>query len=420
MTGPSKICLLLCLILLFAACSQPEQTATRPETPAALTAPELAQDALIVDTHIDVPYRLYRNPADVTKATEDGEFDLPRAQAGGLDAAFMSIYIPARVEDEGEGKAKAMALELITLTEGIAATAPAEIGMATCTSDVLALKAAGKLALPMGMENGAPMEGDLANVSFFHDKGIRYVTLAHSKSNHISDSSYDENEQWQGLSAFGKTLVPELNRYGVMIDISHLSDMAATQVLQMSATPVIASHSSLRHFVPGFHRNMTDEMVKALGENGGVLQINFGSGFISAASREWANNRTAAVRAFQAENKLPDGDDGLRVFAADWTDANPYPFANTDTVLDHIDRTVELAGIDHVGLGSDYDGVGDTLPEGLKDVSTYPNLVQGLMDRGYSEADIRKILGENLMRVWQANEVYAAEQGVQLKCTQSG
>jgi len=406
---------LILTLLLVSSCGKQEiaEQAT-PAVETSLSATDLATDALIVDTHIDVPYRLYRNPADVTKATEDGEFDLPRAIQGGLDAPFMSIYIPARFEEEGG--AKELALELIALTRGIADTAPAQIGIASCTTDVRSLKAADKLSLPMGMENGAPIEGDLTNVSYFYDQGIRYITLAHSKSNHISDSSYDDNEQWRGLSPFGKDLVKEMNRVGIMIDISHLSDLAAWQVLELSEVPVIASHSSLRHFVPGFHRNMTDGMTKALAKNGGVLQINFGSGFVSAESRQWANQRTAAVTAYREEMDIPTGDDRLRIFMTDWAEQHPYPFANLDTVLDHIDRTVKLAGINHVGLGSDYDGVGDTLPVGLKDVSTYPNLVEGLRDRGYNDDDIRKILGENLMRVWKANETHAAKLGNPVKC----
>lgn len=379
---------------------------------------ELARDLLIVDTHIDVPYRLHKGWEDVSLATEDGDFDFPRAQAGGLDALFMSIYIPAEVDESGG--AKAFADGLIDSVERVAREAPDKFAVATCSADVRSLKQAGLIAMPMGMENGGPIEGDFANLTHFRERGIRYVTLAHSKSNHISDSSYDLNEQWGGLSEFGKTLIPEMNRQGVMIDVSHISDRAFWQVLELTETPVIASHSSLRHFTPGFQRNMDDKMAVAMKENGGVIQITFGSGFVSAEARDWSNASQQAFLRFRAESGLEPGDPQLKSFFETYREENPYPYASVDTVLDHIDRAVELAGIDHVGIGSDFDGVGDTLPTGLKDVSGYPNLVAGLLDRGYSEEDVAKILGGNLMRVWQQVEDYAAAAGNPAACRQTG
>lgn len=371
---------------------------------------ELAKDALIVDTHIDVPFRVYRNPdTDVTKPTADGNFDLSRARMGGLNAAFMSIYIPASVDDEGLAKTRAD--ELIDLVHGIVTRAPERLAMATCVADVYAQKEAGLISLPMGMENGGPIEGDLKNVEYFRKRGIRYITLAHSKSNHISDSSYDTNERWGGLSEFGKTLVATMNDQGIMVDISHVSDAAAWQVLELSKVPIIASHSSLRYFVPGFHRNMSDEMVVALGKNGGVIQINYGSGFLTESAREWANQLRSNVESYQAEHQLGDEDPELIQFKDQWLAEHPYPFANLSDVLDHIDRVVKLAGIDHVGIGSDYDGVGNTLPTDLKDVASYPNLVLGLRARQYNDDDIRKVLGGNFMRVWSETEKYAAGKG---------
>ncbi len=379
---------------------------------------ELAHEYLLVDTHIDVPYRLHKEWVDVSQSTDGGDFDYPRAVAGGLDAMFMSIYIPADVDSAGE--AKGFAEGLIDTVEALAASAPDKFGIATCTADIVALKAAGRIALPMGMENGGPIEGDFTNLAHFADRGIRYITLAHSKSNHISDSSYDLNERWGGLSEFGKTLIPEMNRQGVMVDISHVSDKAYRQVLELSAVPVIASHSSLRHFTPGFQRNMTDEMVTALGENGGVIQINFGSSFLTKESRDYGNAAQQAVIRFRAEEHASMDEEKVAEFAVRYRKENPYPYATVDDVLDHIDRAVELAGIDHVGIGSDYDGVGDSLPVGLKDVSEYPNLVNGMLERGYSEADIAKVLGGNLMRVWSEVEAYAAAAGNPAQCTMPG
>ena len=229
-------------------------------------AEELAQELLIVDTHIDVPYRLHRTWQDVSEATADGDFDYPRARAGGLDAPFMSIYIPAKVD--AEGGAVALADELIDMVEQIVRDAPDKFALATCADDLMAIKASGRIALPLGMENGGPIAGDFANLRHFHERGIRYVTLAHSRSNHISDSSYDAFKRWQGLSPFGQRLVAEMNRTGMMIDVAHLSDQAFWQVIERSQAPVVATHSSLRHFTPGFERNMSDEMVAALGKAG--------------------------------------------------------------------------------------------------------------------------------------------------------
>jgi membrane dipeptidase len=400
--------LLLALLLALGACSEPQETAPDRGT-------ALARNLLLVDTHIDVPYRIHRSYQDVSKATEGGDFDYPRAAEGGLDAMFVSIYIPADVDAAGE--ARAFAEGLIDSMEALAADAPDQFAIATCANDIRAIKASGRIALPLGMENGGPIEGSFDGLAHFRDRGIRYITLTHSKSNHISDSSYDLNERWQGLSEFGKSLIGEMNRQGVMIDVSHISDKAFWQVLELTETPVIASHSSLRHFTPGFQRNMSDEMVAALGENGGVIQINFGSGFLTAEAREHANAAQQAFLRFRAEEHASDDPAKLAAFSEQYARENPYPYATLDDVLDHIDRAVELAGIDHVGIGSDYDGVGDTLPTGLKDVSDFPNLVNGLLERGYSEADIAKILGENLMRVWGEVETYAAATGTPPICS---
>lgn len=374
-------------VLCLAACAQTEP---RPQADVTAEAQRLAHRFLTVDTHIDVPYRLAEEPADVSQATATGDFDYPRAVAGGLDALFMSIYIPAAVDESGG--ARALANELIDGVESLTREHPDKFALATCTTDVLDAKARGLVAMPMGMENGGPLEGSLDNLDHFRARGIRYITLAHSKSNHISDSSYDDNERWGGLSPFGKRLVGAMNERGVLVDVSHLSDAAFWQVIELSETPVIASHSSLRHFTPGFERNMSDDMVRALGENGGVIQINFGSSFLTAEARAYSD----------AELDREE---------------HPYPYATLEDVLDHVDRAVDLAGIDHVGLGSDYDGVGDSLPVGLKDVSTYPNLVAGLLRRGYDAADIEKILGGNLMRVWHAAELFAAGAGYPPLCS---
>lgn len=376
---------------------------------------ELAHRYLIVDTHVDVPYRLYKNnDEDVSRATADGEFDFPRAREGGLDALFMSIYIPAEVDQAGQ--ARQFADDLIDGVTNLTEDHPEQFALATCTTDVLAAKAQGLVAMPMGMENGGPIAGDLENLDHFRERGIRYITLAHSKSNHISDSSYDDNERWGGLSDFGRRLVPAMNERGVMVDVSHISDAAFWQVMELSRTPVIASHSSLRHFTPGFRRNMDDDMVRALGRTGGVIQINFGSGFLTARAHDYSSAVEEASSTLRATPGIAEDDPRLINFVNEYRAAHPYPYASVDDVLDHIDRAVRLAGIDHVGLGSDFDGVGDSLPRGLEDVGHYPNLVAGLLRRGYRDDEIARILGGNLMRVWREVETYAAESGYPPLC----
>ena len=398
---PLSSCALL-ISALFASHSVLAETSTYSASEKAI---KIAQETIIVDGHIDVPYRVKEKWVDVTKATQDGDFDYPRAVSGGLNAPFMSIYVPASLDNSPESTQ--LAHELIDSVEAIVARAPDKFAIAKSPSDVKAQFEKGLISLPMGMENGSPIQGDLANLSAFYERGIRYITLAHSQANHISDSSYDLRRKWKGLSPFGKTLVGEMNNIGIMLDISHVSDDAFYQVIELTKVPVIASHSSLRRFTPGFERNMDDEMIKKLGENGGVIMINFGSSFVSKEAGKWRSGLTAARKALVEK----EGEDSpkLENFEENYRKEVAYPYSTLDEVLDHIDHVVKLIGVDHVGIGSDYDGVGDSLPIGLKDVASFPNLVQGLLDRGYSRTDIEKILSGNLLRVWQQVEEYAEE-----------
>jgi len=257
------------------------------------------------------------------------------------------------------------------------------------------------------MENGAPIEDDLNNVAYFHKRGIRYITLTHARDNLICDSSYDTTNTWGGLSPFGRRVVAEMNRVGIMVDISHVTDAVINQVLDMAKAPVIASHSSCRKFTPGWQRNMGDPEIKRLKENGGVIQINYGSSFVTQASQDKRQANTDKVAAYAKKNGLEQGDEQLKVYAKKVSKDNPI-YADITEVIDHIDHVVKLAGIDHVGIGSDYDGVGDSLPYGLKDVSSYPNLIYHLLKRGYSDEDIAKICYKNVWRVWREVERVAA------------
>ncbi|MEO1087207.1 MAG: dipeptidase [Acidobacteriota bacterium] len=415
-TAPSTALVAVCWVAAFSyGCQAPANDTpdaagdAAPAVDYAARAQAMAQEMLIVDTHIDVPYRLQENDADISVRLDSGDFDAVRAKEGGLNAPFMSIYVPADYQDTGG--AKEFADGLIDMVTGFETKWPELFAVARTPDDLLAHKAAGKISLPLGMENGAPIEGDLANLQHFFDRGIRYITLTHGRNNHISDSSYEppDNRQWNGLSPFGRELVTEMNRLGVMVDVSHVSDAAFEQAIEVSAAPMIATHSSCRHFTPGFERNMSDDMIRALAENGGVIHINFGSSFLTEAANQHTRGRWAAVRAFAEENGLERDDEQVEAFGEQWLADNPYPYATLDDVVAHIDHVVQLVGVDHVGLGSDYDGVGDSLPTGLKDVSDFPNLIAALLEKGYSEADIEKILSGNLMRVWRRVDEVAAE-----------
>ena len=334
-------------------------------------AQELAQEIIIIDTHLDTPIQLYMQQdkngtyEDITKKTSL-HFDYERALSGGLNVPFFVIFTPPSAEDKGT--AFKMANEIIQILEDIKKKSPNKFRLVKSPDEITNNKSV--MQIVYGMENGAPIESKLSNIELFSDMGISYITLAHSKSNHISDSSYDENKNWGGLSPFGREVVAEMNKQGVMIDISHVSDAAFYEVLRLTKTPVIASHSSLRHFVPGFERNVSDDMLKELAKNGGVIQICFGSEFIAE------------------KRKYPD----LVVTVED--------------VADHIDRVKQLVGIDYVGIGSDYDGWRN-FPVGLEDTSTYPNLIEELLKRNYTKEEIKKVFGENLLRVWRAVENYS-------------
>ncbi len=375
-------------------------------------AQQIATKFLLADTHIDVPYRLQEGWVDVTKATADGDFDYPRAVKGGLNLLFMSIYTPAELEkDNGEADASfALANQLIDSVEALAARAPDKFMLVRSVADAENAMRSGRIGLAMGMENGSPINHKLENVQFFADRGIRYITLAHGLSNHISDSSYDDNHQWNGLSPFGKKVVVEMNRVGVMIDISHVSDEAFYQVIELSKAPVIASHSSPRHFTPGWERNMSDEMIRALAKNGGVIQINFGSSFLRQQARDWYETMAAARKTYLEANGLDEDSEAATQFQKDYRVEHPYPFATLDDLVASFEYVIKLVGAEHVGIGSDFDGVGDSLPEGMKDVSYYPALIEALLKREYPVDTIRAIMGGNLLRVWREVEMQAQKQ----------
>ncbi len=380
--------------------NQPQPQPAKQLTDAELRekANRLAHEFIIVDTHVDIPYRLREKMEDISVRTAGGDFDYVRAKAGGLSAPFMSIYVPAEYEEKGG--AKKLADQLIDMVEKFEKDAPDKFAVAKSVAEVQAQFAKDLVSLPMGMENGSPVEGKLENLKHFYDRGIRYITLAHSKSNHISDSSYDPNRRWKGLSPFGKEVVAEMNRLGIMIDISHVSDSTFYQVIRLTQAPVIASHSSCRHFTPGWERNMDDEMIKALAQNGGVIGINFGSSFLHDSIRLAEDKMWKYIQ----DKKINPNSDAGKAALQKFREENKIGYADIADVIAHIDHVAQLVGVDHVGFGSDFDGVGDTLPTGLKSVADYPNIIYELLKKSYSDADIQKICSGNFLRVWSEVE----------------
>lgn len=371
---------------------------------------QLAQDALIVDTHIDAPGMLSGRWADLGVEALDREFDYPRSRAGGLDVAFMAIYTSARQDEEGSAWQAAHAQ--IDAVEALVQRHPDKFAILTSPGDVDRLREGGRVLLPMGMENAAPLGDDITQVQAFFDRGVRYITLAHSAANRVSDSSYGVDRKWNGLSPFGREVIAEMNRLGMMVDVSHVSDEAAAQAIALSTVPVIVSHSAFRHFTPGFERNISDELAKAVAARGGVVQIPFGTAFVDPTAAEVLQARFRARVAFDRRNaeRVAAGQpaEDRNAFEEAFARDNPAPkHTPIASVLDQIDYAVELIGIDHVGLGSDFDGVGGELADDLRSVADFPNLVAGLQARGYADADIRKILGLNLLRAWREIEAGA-------------
>ena len=401
-------------VLLLLGCQSPDPSASSSNPPSDSAASEemsvharadsLVQNTLLVDGHVDLPYRLndfYENPAD---STVGGDIDYPRARAGGLDAPFMSIYVPTHLQATPEA-ARRRADALINLVERVAREHPDHFTIATSPDEVRSIAETDALALPMGMENGAGLAGKLDNVAHFYDRGIRYITLTHGTHNRLGDSSYDSSPpRWGGLSPFGEKVVAEMNRLGIMVDVSHVTDATARNVLAQTEAPVIASHSSCRHFTPGWERNVSDELIKGIADTGGVVMITFGSSFLRSKYQDRDDPIRDQMNAYIDSMGWAENSREAVVYEEKVRKENPI--GTVEDVADHIDHAVDLVGVEHVGLGSDFDGV-FALPRGLQDASGYPNLVAELIERGYTDAEIQKILGENVLRVWSQVETTA-------------
>ena len=370
---------------------------------------ELHRGAIIVDTHIDTPQRLLDEGFDLAPRDAYGHIDLPRMREGGLDAAFFSIWVdPRKYKEDG---AVERALQLIATIYEQVERHPNDLLLARTAGDIRRAHREGKIALLMGLEGGHPIEDNLRILRTYAELGVRYMTLSHSINNHWADSSTDEPEH-NGLTDFGRQVVQEMNRLGVIVDISHVSDKTFYDALEVTQTPVIASHSSCRALV-GIPRNMSDDLLRAVAKNGGVVQIAMGSWFVvpeydpftaTDEMKEWRAERDVRI-----EEKC--GEDSkcvsLEILRRNLDYQKMIPRGTLKHIVDHIDHAVKVAGVDHVGLGSDFDGV-PALPEGFDDVTFLPALTQELADRGYSDEDILKILGGNTLRVIEAVEHVAA------------
>jgi membrane dipeptidase len=368
---------------------------------------ELCKSSLLIDTHIDLPDWLYDGWFDISQEINKGEIDYVRAIKGGLNLPFMSIYTSPSLE--GTGKSKIKADSMISLVYKIVDTWPNKFCFIKSTSEINKNLNQNKILLTMGMENGSPIENNINNLEEFYNNGIRYITLAHFKSNHISDSANDPDRKWNGLSPFGEEVVKEMNRLGIMVDVSHISDSSFYDVIRLSKAPVIASHSCCRFFVPSLERNMSDEMIKILAAHNGVIQINFANFYLRNDIYQQFTNGENVIKEHLKEFNITEGSDSANIYENNYWKENPLTKATVQDVADHIDHVKNLVGIDYIGIGSDFNGTGGLLPIGLENVSKYPNLVYELLLRGYNDNDIKKVLGGNLLRVWKKAEDVSAQ-----------
>jgi membrane dipeptidase len=370
---------------------------------------EIHERVLTVDTHADTPSRMLREDWDIAERHEPGQresgnIDIPRMKEGGLDAEFFAVFVgQGLLTSESYTRARERANRLLDVVHKMCQDHPDLVELATTPEDAYRLEKQGKRAAYIGLENGYPIGRDLQFVKEFYDRGVRYITLCHWGDNDICDSSTDRrNPEDNGLSEFGKQVVVECNRLGIMVDVSHISEGSFFDVIQISKAPVIASHSSVRTLCD-HPRNLSDEMLKALAANGGVIQICLVSSFLIAAEpnpdRDKALAELREKYGSWGDVKDEETQEKRRQEYAAIREAFPEAKATVKDLVDHIDYVVDLVGVHHVGIGTDFDGGGGI--QGCDDVSEMPHITEELLRRGYSEEDIQKIWGGNLMRVFR-------------------
>jgi len=367
-------------------------------------AKQLHDRAIVIDSHDDTTQRLvYDKTFKIEARNPNGNIDIPRMRDGGLDALFFSIWVPSDVTGPPAVK---KALDQIDSVREAVRLHPNDLLLATTAADIRRAAAEHKIAALMGMEGGHMIDDDMRLLRDYAALGVRYLTLTHFKNNSWADSSTDKPAH-NGLTAFGKDVVRELNRLGVMVDISHVADKTFYDALAVTAAPVIASHSSSR-VIANHPRNMTDDMLRAVAKNGGVVMINYHAGFLSEEFRVASEKKSGnIVVKMDAMSKKCGGNEACTTMEGERIDhdammSGELPKVSWEKIIEHIDHAVKVAGADHVGLGSDFDGA--TMPLGMEDASKLPKITDALLKKGYSEADVQRILGGNILRVMEQVE----------------
>ena len=409
MNRESITALLLVSFSLLAGCNKKEELVgvLTSEDETIARALEIHERVLTVDTHADTPLRMIEPGFDLAERHNPldtgSKVDYPRMKEGGLDAIFFAAFVSQDIRDnEGNERAKALVLEMIDAVISSTEENSDLVGLALTPKDAYELERDGKRAIYLAIENGYPIGNDLANIELFFNKGVRYITLVHSSNNDIADSATDSSgAEHNGLSAFGEEVVREMNRLGIMVDVSHASDDVFFDAIALSEAPIIATHSNARS-VTEHQRNMSDEMLRLMAENGGVVQMTLLSSYL----RDEPPNpeRSAALEELRSSMKSvsemsPEERAERRLAYNEINEKFPTPSATVKHVVDHIDHMVSIAGIDHVGIGCDFDGGGGI--DGVFDASEVMNITIELVRRGYSEEDIEKIWGKNVMRVFE-------------------
>jgi len=403
-----RACLWFCFVVLV---SSPLVAPARGDG-IAERAKKLHFSSIVLDTHDDTTQRFFSTDFDIAKRNADGSIDIPRMREGGMNAIFFSIWIDGRIMGP---PAVQKALDQIDAVHENVRRNSKDMAFCRTADDVRRAHAQGKIAALMGVEGGHMIGNDIRVLRIFGDLGVRYMTLSHFYNDEWADSSTDKPAH-NGLTDYGKEIVREMNRLGIMVDISHVSDKTFYDALEISKAPLIASHSSCRALC-NHVRDMSDDMIKALAAKGGVIQINYEMSFIDQAYKDASDKLSGGVVALfdRLKKECGDNEDCIGKKMAEMQKQavaeGKLPHVSWERIIDHIDHAVKLVGSDHVGLGSDFDGA--SMPEGMEDASKLPKITEALMRKGYSNDDIRKILGGNVLRVMEQNEKVSREMQTQ-------
>ncbi len=405
----TKIAVALLLAVPLVAFGQSQETPA-PDARLLEHARRLHKQVPLIDGHNDYPWEVREkaqfdlDKLDISKAQPATMTDIPRLRAGGVGGQFWSVYVPADPAERHGQSAVTQTLEEIDTVHRMIRKYPETFELALTADDVGRIFKKGKIASMIGMEGGHSIDNSLAALRMFYRLGARYMTLTHSKNTDWADSATDDPKNG-GLSPFGEQVVREMNRLGMLVDLSHVSPDTMEDAIRVSAAPVIFSHSSARA-IDDVPRNVPDNILQLLPKNGGVVMVTFVPGFLSPKVTAWNNAETAEENRLKQQS--PNDPDAVKAGLDAWRAANPTPRATVADVADHIDHIRKVAGIDHIGLGGDFDGI-TQVPLGLEDVSKYPAVTAELLRRGYTDGDVKKILGLNVLRAWRQAEKVAKQ-----------